>query len=486
MAKIRSDLITKELKKRAEAAKVAAKGSIRVEDVCFDKQIAFINDPTRFKTAVCSRRAGKTVSCAIDLLQTASSLQGDVAYITLNRRSAKKIIWRDLLKYNKEFSLGGRPDNTELTLTMPNGSVIHVSGAKDESEAEKFRGLSLRKVYIDEAQSFRPYIQELIEDIIEPALTDYYGKLILIGTPGPIPAGFFYDISHSPNWSHHSWTMQDNPHIKAKSGQEPLDIIKELAERRGLSINSPSILREYFGQWVKDADSLVYHFDPTKNIYYDLPNDLRYVFGVDIGWKDADAIAVLGYSESQRKVYLVEEYIRSKNDITSLVAQIKALKEKYDPTKIVMDAGALGRKIQEEIRMRHSLHVEAAEKTRKSEFIALLNDDLRTGRLQAPKQSRFEEDSYLVQWDYSSPERPVISTGYHTDIGDAVLYAWRECKHFYEQAVKPPPPTQDEYMRQLEEREAEAIEDAKRGNSGFTDVNSYDDLFIGDDYIDDF
>lgn len=484
MAKIRTDLITKELKKRAAAS--ATVRSFALEDYCFDKQLGFIKDPARFKTAVCSRRAGKTIACAADLLHTAMTLPGDVAYITLSRRNAKRIIWRELLKLNKEYALGGKIDGTELTIQMPNGNVIHVSGAKDKAEIERFRGMSLRKVYIDEAQSFRPYIKELIEDVIEPALTDYYGSLILIGTPGPIPAGFFYDTSHGKGWSHHHWTMQDNPHIRLKSGKDPLEIIKELAERRGLTVNSPSILREYFGQWVKDADSLVYHFDPVRNVYYELPNDLRYVFGVDIGWKDADAIAVLGYSESQRKVYLVEEYIRTKNDITSLVQQIKAMKEKYDPIKIVMDAGALGRKIQEEIRIRHSLHVEAAEKTRKSEFIALFNDDLRTAKFQAAKQSRFEEDSYLVQWDYTNPERPTISTGYHTDIGDAVLYAWRECKHFYEQAVKPPPPTQDEYMMALEEKEAEAMALKKQGNDGFTDVTSYEDLYIGDDYVDDF
>lgn len=484
MAKIRTDLIAKELKKRAAAATVAQTFSL--DDYCFDKQLAFIKDPSRFKTAVCSRRAGKTIACAADLLVTALTMPGDVAYITLSRRNAKRIIWRELLKLNKEYSLGGKIDGTELTISFPNGNVIHVSGAKDEAEIDRFRGISLRKVYIDEAQSFRPYIRELIEDVIEPALTDYYGTLVLIGTPGPIPAGFFYDISHSENWSHHAWTMQDNPHIKLKSGKDPLEIIKELAQRRGLSINSPSIVREYFGQWVKDADSLVYHFDPVRNIYYELPNDMRYVFGIDIGWKDADAIAVLGYSESQRKVYLVEEYIRSKNDITSLVQQVKAMKEKYDPVKIVMDAGALGRKIQEEIRIRHSLSIDAAEKSRKSEFIALFNDDLRTGKFQAPKQSRFEEDSYLVQWDYSSPERPVISTNYHTDIGDAVLYAWRECKHFYEQAVKPPPLTASDKMKLEEEQEAEAMEAQKQNNGSFTDVRSWDDLYITDDYIDDF
>lgn len=484
MAKIRTDLIAKELKKRAAA--VTAVQTFSLDAYCFDKQLKFIKDPARFKTAVCSRRAGKTIACAADLLVTALTLPGDVAYITLSRRNAKRIIWRELLKLNKEYALGGKIDGTELTIQMPNGNIIHVSGAKDEAEIERFRGMSLRKVYLDEAQSFRGYIRELIEDVIEPALTDYYGTLVLIGTPGPIPAGFFYDISHSQNWSHHHWTMQDNPHIKLKSGKDPLEIIEELAKRRGLSVNSPSILREYFGQWVKDADSLVYHFDPIKNTYYELPNDMRYVFGIDIGWKDADAIAVLGYSNSERKVYLVEEYIRSKNDITSLVAQIKQMKDKYDPIKIVMDAGALGRKIQEEIRVRHSLSIEAAEKARKSEFIALFNDDLRTGKFQAATQSRFEEDSYLVQWDYTNPERPTISTGYHTDIGDAVLYAWRECKHFYEHDIKPPTPTQSELMRLEEEQEAAAMEAQKQNNGAFTDVKSWDDLYIADDYVDDF
>lgn len=473
--------ILKELQRRAETSGAS---TFKVEEYCFDKQLAFINDPARFKTAVCSRRSGKTVACAADLLDTATRVPGDVLYITLNRRSAKRIIWRELLKLNKEHNIGAKPDGQELTLTLKNGNVIHVSGAKDDAEIEKYRGMALRKVYIDEAQSFRGYIQELIEDVIEPALTDYYGTLVLIGTPGPIPAGFFYDITHSKGWSHHHWTMQENPHIKLKSGKEPIDMIRELAERRGLSVNSPSIQREYFGQWVKDADSLVYRFNPLKNLYAELPNDLRFVLGIDIGYNDADAIAVLGYSEAERKVYLVEEYVRAKNDITSLVNQIAEFQRKYDPVKMVMDAGALGKKIQEEIRIRHSLPVEAAEKARKLEYIALLNDDLSTGKFQAAPGSRFEEDSYLVQWDYSVPERPKVSTSYHTDIGDAVLYAWRECKHFYERDVKPAPLTPDQYMESLWEKEAEAMERAKAGTA--EEPQSWEDLGVTDEYDPDF
>ena len=148
-----------------------------------------------------------------------------------------------------------------------------------------------------------------------------------------------------------------------------------------------------------------------------------------------------------------------------------------------MDAGALGKKIQEEIRLRHLLPVEAAEKTRKSEFIALLNDDLRTGKFKAFRDSRFEQDAQLVEWDYSVPARPVISDRYHTDIGDAVLYAWRECKHFYEQAPAPQKPTANEYMAALEAKEAEAMERQKAGGNQFTDVQDWDDLFVFDDDI---
>jgi len=473
--------IERELQRRFAQTSSKEATPFVLEEFCFPEQLAFIKDTARFKTAVCSRRAGKSTACVADMLYTALNQPGDVLYLTLNRRSAKRIIWRELLRINKDFNLQGKPDNTELTLTLPNKNVIHISGAKDEAEVDKVRGMHFRKVYIDEAQAFRPYIKELIEDVIEPALTDYRGSLILIGTPGPIPAGYFYETSTGEGWSHHHWTMLNNPFLEKKSGVPPIITIRETAERRGLSLSSPSIQREFFGQWVKDVDSLVYNFDSTKNIYHtDLPKDLRYVFGVDIGYRDADAIAVLGYSASERKVYLVQEYVRSKNDITSLVEELKRLKDKYDPVKIVMDAGALGKKIQEEIRIRHSLHTEAAEKTRKAEFITLLNDDLRTGKLQCPLNSQFEEDSYLLQWDLESETVMKVSNRYHSDIADALLYAWRECRHFYEREQEAKRPTPDEYMEQLEIKLAEEMERQKESTNEFTDVNDWEDLGISD------
>jgi hypothetical protein len=450
----------------AELQKRTGVKNFKLEDYCFDKQLVFIQDPSRFKTAVCSRRSGKTISCAADLMHTAQTQRGDVAYITLNRVTAKRIIWRELLTINKNFGIGAKIDNSELTMTLPNGNVIYVSGAKDESEIEKFRGLSLRKVYIDEVQSFRSYISALVEDIIEPALTDYYGSLCLIGTPGPVPAGYFYEASMNKSWSHHHWTMQQNPHIKIKSGKDPLEIIQELAERRGLKIADPSIQREFFGQWIRDLDALVFKFDPIRNTTLEVPTGLNYVMGIDIGWKDSDAIAVLGYDYHSKNVYLVEEFIKNKLDISQLVDQVRRLQEKYGPQKLVMDAGALGKKIQMEILQRHSIHIEAAEKQRKMEFIKLLNDDLATGKLKALPSSRFAEDCNLVVWDYDNPTHPKISDVYHSDINDAVLYAWRECQHYLSEAPKRGPVLySEEWAAAEEQRLVDEMEKAGREDS---------------------
>jgi hypothetical protein len=733
--------LLQELKRRAELK------TFVLEEFCFDKQLAFIKDPAKFKTAVCSRRAGKSVACVADLFWTASSSPNvNVLYVTLSRTSAKRIVWNELLKLVKIYEPTAKIDNTELYITLANGSVIYVTGAKDESEANKFRGLSLKKVYIDECfhpdtlietkeglrpikdvragdyvknalgyskvletsvrqkdtymsltyggktvkcstnhpfftkrgwvaasdlqpgddlvhvdtsmyllqadistswpqnlqvlrnelqrevstpnnksdderghtkesepkskaggaqtshsgwkwawahatrtnfngcftrikvepcnwvrflaawlskklqsglsirklaacnrsgwrkscatilssarpeerstlkfirlesatlhqstsdrtnpngyfhditveghpsftvngalvhncQSFRPYIKMLVDDILVPALYDYDGSLILIGTPGPICAGYFYDSCVSGNWSRHKWTMLDNPWIKRKSGKDPSEILKAERERRGITEQDPTYRRESLGEWVADSDALVFKFDNVKNTFLHLPKGrMEYIFGVDIGYDDSDAIAVLGYSYEDRCVYLVEEHIKSKQNITQLVEEINRLRDKYKPVRMVMDAGALGKKIQAEIQQRHVIPLEAADKNRKLEFIELLNDDLRTGVFKAYMNSRFEQDSYLEQWEArEAGQKPVISSAYHSDITMAVLYAWRECKHYlYQAPIAPPKFGTKAWAKELEEKLAADLVKEKTKLAGPTQ----DDMdFISD------
>jgi hypothetical protein len=420
------------------------KKTFRLEDFCFDKQLAFVTDPSPFATAVCSVRAGKTVGCAADLVHTALGREGIVClYLTLNRLSAKRIVWADLLKIVREYNLGAKINESELSLTFPNKSVIYISGAKDKSEIEKFRGLALALCYIDECQAFRDYIRELVDEVIAKRLFDYAGRLRLIGTPGAVPVGYFYECSVSSQWSHHHWTMFDNPWLPIKSGLTHEQILQRELDRKGVTREDPSIQRECFGRWAFDPNALVFRYNDTLNHYDELPklgSDWNYVLGVDLGFDDSDAICALAWHEKSAQLFLVEEEVRSKQGITELAQQLDAFVKRYNPTKIVMDTGGLGKKIAEEVTRRFAIPIQPAEKQRKFEYIELLNDAMRTKKFLAKRTSRFAGDCKLVEWDRdtTNPEKPKIKDTFHSDICDAVLYAFREAYHWtYKEAEAP-------------------------------------------------
>lgn len=480
--------ILKEIQRRKiEAEEAAAKPQFTFDDFSFDAQKGFFRgEGARFRVAVCSRRAGKTVGIVGDAIDTILKEKNVLClYITLTKQSARAIIWQDLVRVVEEYQLNIKLDHLRLEATnRDTGSRFILAGAKDQMEIEKFRGLKIRKVYLDEVQSFRSYVKYFVNDILIPALRDLKGELYATGTPGPVKAGYFYEISQSNQWNNHKWTAFDNPFMHdPANGKDLEDTLTEERLIKNIDATDPGYLRETYGEWVEDLDSLVFKFDRNKNTVDTLPEgDYDYVFGVDIGYEDADAIAVLAFDYKSKNVFLVEEMETSHQGITPLVNQILKLKAKYNPVKMVLDAGALGKKIQEEIRTRHGVNLIAAEKSRKAEFIELLNDDLRTEKMKAIKGSAFEEDCFLVQWDREArarnPESPKISRTYHSDIADAVLYAWRECKHYLSQPdVRRPGVRDPDYMAYLEQLEMEAFEKAQEDDHGGPSQEEMDLLY---------
>lgn len=434
----------KEPTSQAEVDRFLAR-KFNITKFLFPQQLAFIEDPAPFKVAVCSRRAGKTTACAAHLVSTAiANPDSNSLYITITKDMVKRNLWKELRRINNTNALGGVENATDLTMTFPNGATIYTSGCNDRTEVEKFRGMHMKLCYIDECQSFRSYIKELIDDVIGPALIDYAGNLCLIGTPGPIPTGFFHDCavkSKDDEWSKHSWTFWENPHIAITSKMTHQKVFEREIKRRGLGINDPSVQREWYGKWILDSNSLLIRYDANKNNYSDLLSNVKYnyIMGIDVGFKDADAISIIAWSENDDTTYLIEEKIETKQGLTELVDQIKALDNKYKCGFMVMDFGGLGLKMGEEMIRVHQIPVEAADKAHKMENIEFLNDALRTGRFKAKANSRFAQDSYLVEIDRdkSTPERIKVSDRFHSDIIDSVLYAFKKSYAF---TYKPPAP----------------------------------------------
>src|SRR6267378_7703250 len=114
-------------------------------DPAFPAQTTFISDPAKLKVVLCTRRSGKSYGAGLYLDREAYETPGvSCLYIALTRDSAKKIMWKDVLKpINRKLGLGTRFNETELTATLPNGSVIYVLGV-DSTEEEKQKLLGQR------------------------------------------------------------------------------------------------------------------------------------------------------------------------------------------------------------------------------------------------------------------------------------------------------------------------------------------------------
>lgn len=458
--------------------------TFRPEDICGEArhQLAFVNDPSRWKVGCCSRRAGKTIAAALILLTSALRNPDTInLYVTLSRVSGKRIVWRRLLRYNREYGLGGVPNHSELTVAFPNGATIIVAGAKDEASIENLRGPAYHTVVIDEAQAFREYVQFLVDDIIMPALMDTKGSLVLIGTPGKVRTGYFYEAvrfasaelcklmqvaPYNDNggdeeeagigWSVHHWTVRDNPHIK--------DVDTELAaikRKKRWSEEHPTFQREYLGRWVSEYDALVYKYDSTRNGYTVAPDhsgpEWRFLLSVDQGYEDADAIGALAWRPDEPWIWFLELHVERKQTAGQLCRAVAAIYPQFRGRlvgAIQWDEGGGGKKVAEDARRDFGLPIEAAEKPAKVAGIEKTNELLRAETLKIPINSQAAADAAKVTWDPRAPGVK-ISGRYHTDVWDTIVYAVR----------KVPPGAVisfEEYQRRQQPVPAEAQEDLER------------------------
>ncbi len=402
----------------------------------FPRQNAFINDTARYVSAQCSRRAGKTNGLAYRFFKTMEKYpKSQCVYLGLTRDSAKGAMWPVLNEINDRFKLNCVFTESKLTMTHPNGAILIILGADMPNYAKRLKGRKYPGVAIDEAQDFGNHIEYIIDDVLTPSISDYEdGWLAVTGTPGPVPQGYFFDLTMNKKYgfSHHAWTLFENPNMP-----NPQEFVADLKRRKEWDDNNPTLKREWLNHWVLDVEALWIKYNRAQCHYVNLDKNHKwnYVLGVDIGFKDADAIAVVAWSETSRETYLVEEMVQNKQGISDLILQIDHLQKKYNAYKIVMDEGGLGKKIAEEIRRRFNCPLVAAEKEKKQDNVEFLNDDMRLGKFKAKEDSRFAQDSYMVQidWDKSTPKRIILKKTYHSDIIDAVLYAYKESWSFTHQ-----------------------------------------------------
>lgn len=441
-----------------------------IRDKRFIQQDQFVMDLSRQVCACTTVRAGKTTGLALKHFRACHKYQNVMTpYIALTRDSAKNIMWNMLQEVSDRYKIQCDFSLHDLTCTIrKTGSSIKLFGADMQNFIGRIRGIKTPLASVDEGQEFRSHIELLIENILIARTAEYPdGQVVLTGTPGPIDKGYFYEASLGKfGYSTHFWSLFDNPYFPTAK-----QFVMELKQKKGWADDNPTLLREYYGRWVLDLDVLLVRYLEAKSHFETLPvNHWNYILGIDLGYIDADALAILAYSDQGPETYLVEEQIVTKQGLTELVNSIQALNNKYHFSKMMIDEGGLGKKLAEEMRRRHSLPVHAADKARKMETIAFLNDAIRLGKFKAKKSSRFAEDANRVQIDKekSTPDKIAIKDSFHSDIIDAVIYAFKESPAFtYQKPIEKPKVGSDEWLKELEEKALEHFTKEEEANKAF-------------------
>lgn len=396
-------------------------------DRCFFAQRQAALHPSKRKVIRCSRRAGKTELAATKLIQSSlAGPNGISLYIALTRKSAKRLLWTRLKRMCQELDVSFDASETELILRLSNGSEIWLAGANQEDVAETLRGHSYRAVILDECASFRGHIDMLIEEILEPATLDENGDLWIMGTPSWDFSSYFYRANHNPEeWASFHWTLFENPHIKDAKAW-----VEDLKRRRGWSDDNPVLLREYFGQWIKTSDEMVYLYNPMINTYTLEPSHFaQKILGIDLGFEDKTAMAIVAHEQDSPKAYVIHTEKHHQPLISDVAKRAKELIDAHGIVNIVIDEGGLGKAIAEEFRSRYGINCKPAQKRDKRLYIELFNAELKAARVLVKEDNPVVTEWNQLTWDDG---KQVEKPGLPNDCADAILYAWRESYYYRE------------------------------------------------------
>ena len=428
-----------------QAKAILARRGALIPDVLagsFPQQRAFIEDPARFKAVFCTRRAAKSFTDGLALIHSALRYpKSNGLFIGLTRQSAYDIVWKDVFhRLNDQYRLGIRFNESRLTLTFPNGSVIRVTGAdSDADEMKKLLGKKYKMVCIDEASMFTVSVQSLV-NLLEPAMADERGTIILSGTASNFTRGLFYEIStgKAQGWAVHTWSAHDNPYV-ARQWKEQLDLI---AKDRPLYQETPQFKQWFLNQWIVDEEKLVYRFQESRNLYKELPRavgDWTTVLSIDLGWDDDNAFLISQYHDNIPELYVPYSWSAPKMTFDQVGDKAMELVRKWGPSKIIID-GANKQGV-ESMRQRTHLPFEAADKADKATFIEMLNADLIQGKIKIHESlGGLRNELMGLVWLTDKEDKIKLPREEHPNLPnhkcDSLLYGWRCGFHYTSQPVE--------------------------------------------------
>jgi hypothetical protein len=406
-----------------------------LRDTMFPQQRAFFDDPATRKIGFCTRRAGKTIGTALHIAATMlENPRALIMYMAQTRDACKLYIWEELRALTLKYELPFEFNENSLWMRHTRGrGICTFKGAADNArEMDKLRGPKWFTVILDESGTFGKGMEDMVLSAIGPALRDQDGTLVLIGTAGRKQEGLFYRAAHgqikrpdgTPVYKLHKWSLQDNPYLPADARDLELIKIEE-----GLTDDDPRFLREYKMIWASSDSERVWSGYRTG--FNDFEGDLpeghawQHLLGMDFGWQDASAIAVIAYAPTSKPVYVRETWSRNHAFADEIAKEIFRLRAKYGARRMIGDIGGQGKLFQQQLARDYQLFVEPAKKLEKYAYIEFMNSAFLRGDLMVAKNDPVGGEFRQVAWNDTRTE---IAAHEDDNRAHAAMYGWRAAK----------------------------------------------------------
>jgi hypothetical protein len=435
----------------------------------FPEQKAYVLDKAPLVCAFCTRRAGKTMGGAKKIILTDLEKPGHkMLYISQTRETAIGQLKDDCLDpLLDNLGIQHSYNIAEARYRFRSGSSLKILGMDaSENERKKALGQKYSLVVIGEGQDYETDLKKAVYQIVKPAMADLRGQILMDGTPSDNVHGLFYDVTTGafPGWSLHKWTTFQNPHMAAQWRAE----IDELLRVHGEALREVPWFRQmYLGEWVIDSDSLVYRYNPTKNLIQALPacesgERWFYTLGVDLGWDDPTSFVLEAYRDYDPVTYVAEAWKKSGMYLTDVANTLKKYRETLGEQlgDIVIDNA--DKQAVKEIELKTGFSLIPAEKAGKYDFIQIFNSDLQLSKIQivGPACKPLITEYSTLIWDEKK-----LKKGIHLErdscqnhCADGGLYAYRHTYSYIDRGIAPTKKTLEQEVREAEELESEELE----------------------------
>ena len=255
---------------------------------------------------VAGRRFGKTHLATVELLNHA--LKGrdrHCWYVAPTYKAAKEIAW-DMLMGIIPAEYIDRKNETALSITLLNGSIIALKGAE---KPDNLRGRALDFCIMDEFADMRA---NTWSEVIRPSLSDREGSAMWIGTPKG--RNHFYDlwgygIDRHDGWASFQFTTLDGGNVSPG----------EIESARN-DLDDRTFNQEYLAKFVNYAGVIYYNFSREESVRGISQNQDALHIGMDFNLDPMSAVVAIREGDT---LNIIDEIVIFGSNTDEMADEIK-------------------------------------------------------------------------------------------------------------------------------------------------------------------